>query len=163
MKKIFTITTVLGLGALIAFSCKKSTTTTTTATTTTSTTGTNSTPTNTTTTNYSVDGTAAVNITVHGNASSPYFVVQAAPTSTYPSLQIAFSGTTAPVSGTYSITTSTTPTANQCIFAVTTASGNTSPASSGVVTVTAAATPSNTVVFTGITCGAHTVTGALKY
>ena len=168
MKKIFTTTTVLALGVLIAFACKKSTTTTatTTTTSTTSSTSTTSTPSNTTTTNYSVDGTAAVNITVRANASNPFYVIGATPTSAYPSLQIAFSGTVAPTSGTYTIV-SGSPAAGQCSFSLVPSSSGTSLASSGVVTVTAATSPGNTVAFSSISCtgtgGTHTVTGALKY
>jgi|ERR1700757_2287564 len=139
---------------------------TTTATTSTTTTSTTTSSTNTTTTNFTVDGTAASSPTANGLAQSGNYFVTAFDNSGTPSIQITFPGTSAPASGAYAITTNTAIAGNQCNFSITTATG-TSSASTGTVNVTAAATPSNTAVFSSIPCGgpggAHTVTGAIKY
>lgn len=141
------------------------TTTATTATTTGTTTGTTTAPTNTTTTNFTVDGSAATPSTPNAVASGGDFVILCIDNSGNPQIQITFPGTSAPVSGNYTIV-SGTPTGNQCNFLVTTTLGP-SHASGGTVVVTAATSPNNTAAFGGISCtgsgGSHTVTGAIKY
>ncbi len=177
MKKIFTITTILGLGILISFACKKSSTTTTpasTSSTTGSTTGstTSSTPTNTTTTNFTIDGTNSTSYSTSSQTfSGSFFVFSANSVSStgYPIIQLQFPGNTFPASGTYPIVTVTgsAPPAGKCGFTYEGSAALTSAASSGVITITAATTPSNTAVFSAIICsgsaGTHTVTGAVKY
>jgi hypothetical protein len=130
------------------------------ATTTTTTTNTTVT-TNTTTTNFTVDGTAESNPSASGAANGGSFVVLGASGSII--IQITFPGTSAPSTGTYNIT-SGTPTGSECGFILT--DGGTFTAASGVVNVTAAASPGNTATFSGILCSgssAHTVSGTVKY
>jgi hypothetical protein len=141
------------------------TATTTTGSTTSTTSGTTTAPTNTTTTNFSVDGSAATPSTPNAVASGGNFVILCIDNSGDPQVQITFPGTSAPISGNYTIV-SGTPTGNQCNFLVTTTLGA-SGASAGTVVVTAATSPNNTAAFGSIACsgagGSHTVTGAIKY
>ena len=166
MKKIFTIASVLGLGLLIAFSCKKSSTTTTPPA------NNNNTNTVPTTMNLTVNGTAATNMSAgsFSNTASSSYIVTFMDGSGYPQVQLKFGGTTFPASGTYTIVTisgTTTPPAGKCGFVLTPSAGSLATASSGVVTVAAAATPSNTAYFTNIICttgpNTYTVSGAAKY
>jgi hypothetical protein len=177
MKKLFTITSILTVAILIAFACKKSSTTSTPATTssptssTTSTTGTTSTPTNTTSTNFAINGSSASNLQTNGSASSgEYLVFVYDAVNTYPQIQINFLGNMAPATGTYSIV-SVYPSANQCNFWVSPTTTITAKAISGVVNVVASPSPNNTSYFTNIVCTyttststtTYTVTGALRY
>jgi hypothetical protein len=117
--------------------------------------------TNTTTTNFTVDGTSESNPTASGAANGGNFVVLGASGSVI--IQLTFPGTSAPATGTYNIT-SGTPTGNECGFILT--DGGSFSAASGVVNVTAAASPSNTATFSSILCSgssAHTVSGTIKY
>lgn len=189
MKKIFTAATLLTLGILIAFACKKSTTTTppaptsttanttgsttsTTGSTTSSTTGgTTSVPSNTLTTNFTFNGNPASNLNANGSPSAgEYLVFTYDAVNVYPQIQINFLGTAAPATGTYSIT-NLYPAANQCNFFFSPTTSITAKATSGLLHVVASTTPNNTTYFTNIVCTAttgtvvttYTVTGAVKY
>ena len=166
MKKIFTITSVVALGLLVTFACKKSTTTTPATTSTSSTTGTN-----TNVTSLTIDGSAVSGITVQGGPNSTeYQLYGSNPNTLYPEIELTFPGTSVP-SGTYAISPSNisvAPAAGHCYFVDVAgfSAGSTYTANSGVVTVTAG-TPSNTAVFNGIVCtgtsGSHTITGVFKF
>jgi hypothetical protein len=163
MKNIFTIASILVLGLLINFSCKKSTTTSNT-TTTGSTTTVN---TNTTTTNLSIDGNAVASIGANGNANNAgEYQLYGSASSGYPNVNITFSNTSP--SGNYAISpysTSAPPAAGHCYFNYFSNITNSSSASSGVVTVVVGSP--NTAIFTNIACsggaGSHSLTGAFKF
>lgn len=170
MKKIFTTTIFLGLGFLIAISCKKSSTTPTPSSTTTTTGSTTSTPTNTTTMSLTVDGAAQSGVTASGNGSGGQYQIYASNSAFNTNVKINFLGTNPPASGTYTVipdaSGNVTPTANTCTFVYYPSYTGDSYGSSGVVTVTAG-TPSNTAVFSNITvsgaAGSHTISAVFKY
>jgi hypothetical protein len=128
-----------------------------------------------TVTNFSVNGVASnapnpSTDTIGGN-----FIVEATDANGYPKIQIKFLGKTAPISGPYSIYGSASG-AFQCSFMLTTATSSTvtptivSTASSGIVNISAAATPNNSATFSNIVCTntgtattTYTVTGTIKY
>ncbi|HEX7414458.1 MAG TPA: hypothetical protein VF411_10490, partial [Bacteroidia bacterium] len=152
-------------GLLIAFACKKSSTTTTPP----ANNNNNTVTTNTTSLNFSVNGTAASYPTAIFTPSGSSMVILAIDVTGYPQVQITFPGTSLPINGTYTIT-SGTPAGNHCKFLLTPLAGTVATASSGVVTVVAATTPSNTAYFTNIICtgtgttsATYTVSGAAKY
>jgi hypothetical protein len=121
--------------------------------------------TNTTTTNFTVDGTSAASPTTSGLPSGGNFIVLAIANTSDPQIQITFPGTSAPATGSYTITNGT-PTGNQCGFLLTTTVG-VYTAASGIVSVTAAASPGNTATFSGIICSNsgvnHIASGTIKY
>ncbi|HTA61184.1 MAG TPA: hypothetical protein VK835_01955 [Bacteroidia bacterium] len=160
MKNIFTIASILVLGLLINFSCKKST-----ATSNTTTAGSTTTVnTNTTTTNLSVDGNTVAGMGATGNVNgASQYQLYGSAVGGYPNVNITFSNTTP--SGNYTISTSTYPPAGHCYFNYFSSVSVSSAASSGVVTVVAGSP--NTAIFTNIVCngnaGTHTLTGAFKF
>ncbi len=127
-------------------------------------------------TNFSVNGVAAntpipSSYTLGGN-----FIVGATDaTYSYPQLQLTFSGNMPPISGPYTIVhTPTSP--FYCSFSLITATSSTitptitSTASSGIVNISATATPNNTASFSNILCTGtgtntttYTVSGTIKY
>ena len=157
MKVIFKIITVFILVSL--YSCTKKDSTTTTS------------PKQPIVTNFSVNGVAANSPNPSAAAIGGNYIISATDnTNYYPEIQIAFSGTNAPGSGTYNIVKAT-PGVLQCSFILTpNTSTNTASAASGVVTITAATTPNNTASFSQVICTAtgtttttYTITGTIKY
>jgi|GEM_PF-1630609 hypothetical protein len=154
MKKLFYIT--IGLGLLIAFSCKKSTPAAT------------PTPAPTSIANLTVDGVAINNLTHSSfiNGSNFGVIAYNPSSSSGPELQVTFSGTTTPTDGTYAVTTSTIN-YGQCTVAYSD-SGNTSYGTSGRVNVVTSGTaPNNTLSFSNLSvsgvAGHHTLTGTITY
>jgi hypothetical protein len=152
MKKLFYIT--IGLGLFIAFSCKKSTT------------SSNSSPAPTSIGNLTVDGVAISNITHTSFMNGGNFGVIAYGKNSNPELQVTFSGTTTPTYGTFVITNGTVTYGN-CTF-IYSDTGYTSPASSGNVNVVTSGTaPNNTLSFSNISvnggAGHHILSGTITY
>lgn len=159
--KNFVTSIILCFGLICVYSCSKKN-------------GNQSPPSNSnpqpTVTNFSVNGVAANSPNPSAAAIGSNYIIGATDNVYYyPQLQIAFSGTYAPVSGSYSIVR--TPTGPfQCSFALATSSTVTASSVSGVVNISTAATPNNTASFTSIVCTAtgtttasYTVSGTIKY
>src|SRR5665213_2802695 len=148
MKKFCYITILL----FIAYSCKKNTT--------------NTTPTNNTTTtvtSFSVDGVAVNNRAHSSFLNGGNYGIIAYGANSNPELQVTFSGTTTPTSGTYAITTGTVTYA-KCLFTLSD-TGYTSTATSGYVNVVTS--PNNFINFSNISVGGnggnHSLSGTITY
>ena len=122
------------------------------------------------TTNFSINGVAANSPIPGAVKNGGNFVVSATDANGYPQVKITFADTIAPASGSYTIINGGAS-ANRCSFLITSdLSGDIATASSGVVTVTAAPTPNNTITFSNVVCRSiitysltYTVSGAVKY
>lgn len=126
---------------------------------TTSSTSGSTTSTNTATANFTVNGTAASGVTSSGAVNFAGYQVSVTDANG-DIITILFNASAAPPSGNYSITNNT-PSATQCNFSYQPNGSASASAASGIVKVTAGS--SNTAVFSGIVCGASTISGTAKY
>ena len=147
---------ILCIVLLIAFSCKKK----------------DSTATNTSTvpptvTTFSIDGHEVTGLTHNSfKSDSTHYGVIAYGNNANPEIQIIFSGTVAPIYGTYQITSST-PTFALCSLTLSDTGYHSSASTGYVNVVTSTTAPNNVATFSNVAVsgalGHHTVSGTITY